>query len=288
MRNMIRMRRFLIVSILLVFVQLLTACDGLKDLFKQEQDPVSLVEENQVTNSPERMQPDKEGKDTTNGSSQGEVDRVIDQNSQGDTMETLGSNELQLFFHEEINDTIKARIVGKSYGEGCDIPFEELRYVSVLHWGFDGRTHTGELIVNKAIADDIVEIFQELYEQKYLIERMVLIDEYDADDNLSMEANNSSAFNYRVIDNGSGRLSQHSYGLAIDINPLYNPYVRTVNGNTVISPDNGEKYEDRTLDCAYYIDTEDPCYKAFTQRGFIWGGDWKNSKDYQHFQKESQ
>lgn len=199
-------------------------------------------------------------------------------------MAVNGLIESEDFFYEEISEEIKERIKGKSYGDDCDVPYDELRYVKVLYWGFDEETHIGELIVNKAIAEDIVEIFAELYELKYPIERMVLVDEYDADDNASMAANNTSAFNYRKID-GTDRLSKHSYGLAIDINPMYNPYVRELNGKTVITPDNGIKYADRSLDCAYYIKKDDLCYEAFMKRGFTWGGDWKNQKDYQHFQK---
>jgi hypothetical protein len=205
--------------------------------------------------------------------------------SEGETMATIQQNELQLFSYEEISEAIKARINGISYGETCDVPYEELRYVKVLHIGFDGQTHSGELIVNKSIAEDIVEIFKELYELEYPIEQMVLVDEYGADDNTSMAANNSSAFNYRKID-GTDRISLHSYGMAIDINPRYNPYVRTRDGETVVTPDNGIKYADRTLECDYYINSEDACYQAFTKRGFLWGGEWKNQKDYQHFYKE--
>jgi hypothetical protein len=202
-----------------------------------------------------------------------------------DSVAVIGEDKSQLFYYEEIPQEVKDRIKGKSYGDNCEVPYDELRYVKVLYRGFDGETHTGELIVNKAIAGDIVEIFEELYDAEYPIERMVLIDEYDADDNASMAANNTSAFNYRVIDDGSGRLSNHSYGLAIDINPLYNPYVRKIDAETVISPESGEEYADRTLDCRYYIREGDACYQAFTGHGFTWGGDWKNTKDYQHFQK---
>lgn len=205
--------------------------------------------------------------------------------TQEDLVEVIGQEESQMFFYEEISQEIMDRIEGKSYGENCDVPFEELRYVKVLYYGFDGETHNGELIVNKAIAQDIVDIFQELYEQQYPIERMVLVDEYDADDNTSMAADNTSAFNYRVID-GTNRISLHSYGLAIDINPLYNPYVRDMDGKTIVTPVNGAQYADRTLDCEYYIKKDDICYQAFISRGFTWGGEWKTQKDYQHFQKK--
>lgn len=208
----------------------------------------------------------------------------IDGEQQEAAMETQGQNIADSFYYEEISMEIKDRINGKSYGEDCNVPYEELRYVSVLYWGFDHQPQVGELIVNKAIAEDVIEIFSELYEAKYPIERMVLVDEYAADDNTSMAANNSSAFNYRVIE-GTNRISKHSYGLAIDINPLYNPYVHTVDGERVVTPVEGAKYEDRSLDCPYYIHAEDICYQAFINRGFTWGGDWKDQKDYQHFQK---
>ena len=198
---------------------------------------------------------------------------------------TAGKEEAKMFSITELNKEIKDRITGISYADNCTVPYEELRYVQVLHWGFDGEIHTGELIVGKAIAEDIVDIFKELYAARYPIERMVLIDDYEAQDNVSMAANNSSAFCYRVIDNGSNKLSNHSYGLAIDINPLYNPYVREIGGKTVVSPEEGAKYADRTLDCSYYIQKGDVCYQAFVSRGFTWGGDWKSQKDYQHFQK---
>lgn len=190
----------------------------------------------------------------------------------------------RLFYMEELSDDTKNRIQGKSYGDNCDLPYEELRYLRVLYHAFDGGIRIGELIVNRAIAQDILDIFRELYDINYLIERMVLIDEYDADDELSMSDNNSSAFNYRFIA-GTTRLSKHSLGFAIDINPLYNPYITTINGEPVILPENGSEYADRDMECPYYIREGDPCYEAFVRRGFTWGGDWKNSKDYQHFEK---
>lgn len=188
------------------------------------------------------------------------------------------------FYYEKIKADIKKRIVGKSYKKDCTVPFEDLRYVRVLYYGFDEKTHIGELIVNKGIASDIVDIFLELYEKKYPIEQMVLVDEYDADDNTSMAANNTSSFNYRPVP-GSTHLSKHALGLAIDINPLYNPYIQYTKKGTVILPEEGSKYADRTLDCPYYINKKDLCYKAFTERGFTWGGFWKTEPDYQHFQK---
>lgn len=212
----------------------------------------------------------------------------IKQMAAGTVLETSILEDLvveELFHIEKINDDLKLRINGKSYKENCDVPYENLRYIRVLHKNFEDKTQIGEMIVNKSVAEDVVDIFKELYDANYPIERMVLVDEYDADDNASMEANNSSAFNFRFID-GTTKRSSHSDGLAIDINPLYNPYVRTIDGKQNVLPTNGVEYADRSLDNPYYIRKDDVCYKAFTKRGFSWGGEWKNSKDYQHFQKE--
>lgn len=191
------------------------------------------------------------------------------------------------FYYEPLSKSIKQRITGISYPEtGCTVPYEDLNYVGLLYIDFNGEEQEGELICNKAIAQDIVEIFYELYRNEYHIERICLIDDYDGDDTLSMLDNNTSCFNYRVID-GTDNLSKHALGCAIDINPFYNPYVvfnRGENGETYISPKGSEIYADRSQDFPYKIDETDLCYKLFTERGFTWGGNWNSCKDYQHFQ----
>lgn len=196
------------------------------------------------------------------------------------TIETMLQDS---FTKHDISDDVFLRIQNKSYGENCDIPLSELSYIRVLHYGFDGGVYIGELIVNKKIEDIIIEIFKELFDEKYPIERMVLIDEYNADDNLSMKDNNTSCFNYRVIQ-GSSALSNHAYGMAVDINPFYNPYIRVKGGVQTVLPDNASEYTDRELDCEYYIKKDDVCYNAFIKRGFTWGGEWESLKDYQHFE----
>ena len=183
-----------------------------------------------------------------------------------------------------IDAEIVARIDGRSDKKGCLVPLSELRYLEVLHVGFDGETHVGEMICNQAIAEDLLAIFQALYAARYPIERMVLIDDFDADDTRSMEANNSSGFNYREIRN-TGKLSNHSYGYAVDINPLRNPCVIVRNGRTTVDPEAGRPYADRTQEFVGKIDHDDLCYKEFRKRGFVWGGDWNSLKDYQHFEK---
>lgn len=189
------------------------------------------------------------------------------------------------FFCEvsEISDALFKRIYKKSYKEDSTIPIDCLRYIKLSHYGFDGSVHIGELIVNASITEKVTCIFRELYSIKYPIEKLRLVDEYDADDLLSMADNNSSSFNYRTIE-GTSRLSKHSKGMAIDINPLYNPYVRNINGRKSILPENAIPYADRSCDCPYYIHKNDNCYCIFIKYGFTWGGEWKDSKDYQHFE----
>lgn len=191
------------------------------------------------------------------------------------------------FYYEALSEDIKQRITGISYPEeGCTVPYEDLNYVGLLYIDFDGNEQTGELICNQAIAQDMVEIFYELYRNDYRIERVRLIDEYGGDDTLSMMDNNTSCFNYRVVD-GTDSLSKHALGCAIDINPFYNPYVvfnRGENGETYFSPKGSEIYADRSQSFPYKIDENDLCYRLFTEHGFTWGGNWNSCKDYQHFQ----
>ena len=188
------------------------------------------------------------------------------------------------FMQEVISDAIFARIKGKSFKENCTTPREDLRYLRVKHYNKDGDVQEGELICHKDIAGVLLDIFYELYKAKYPIEHMVLVDEYEADDEASMCANNTSAFNFRHI-SGTSKLSSHSRGMAIDINPLYNPYVRQGKGGLRVSPSSSKEYVDRTKEFPYKIVKGDLCYRLFKKYGFIWGGDWKNSKDYQHFEK---
>ena len=189
------------------------------------------------------------------------------------------------FYISGIPDDIFAKMQGKSYKDNCTVPRDDLRYVHVLHMGFDGKVKAGELVVSRKIADDVLEIFEELYKADYPIEKVRLVDEYDADDEASMSDNNSSAFNFRFISHTT-RISKHGLGMAVDINTRYNPYVKTVNGKLSIEPANGADYVDRSTDFPYKIDHDDLCYKLFTEHGFTWGGDWTHSKDYQHFERD--
>lgn len=189
------------------------------------------------------------------------------------------------FFYQSITDDVKTRINGLSYKSDCTVPYEDLRYVSVLYEDFNGETQIGEIICNKAIAQDLVEIFYELYLNHYQIDKIRLVDEYDADDDLSCAANNTSCFNFRKV-YGSNNLSKHAMGLAIDINPFQNPYVTYPDGVERISPPGSEPYADRNSGLPHMITEDDLCYQLFTAHGFTWGGHWRTLKDYQHFQKE--
>lgn len=206
--------------------------------------------------------------------------------SNGETiMETTRIDDTDNFYGIEFTEDseIFARIKDKSYKDNCTVPVSDLRYLHVLHVGFDGETHEGEIICNKYIAEDLLEIFEDLYQAEYPIEKIKLVDEYNADDESSMADNNSSCFNFRFI-SYTTKVSKHGYGLAMDINTLYNPYVKTVNGQLSVEPANAVDYVDRSLDFPYKITTDDLAYELFTANGFEWGGSWSSSKDYQHFE----
>lgn len=191
------------------------------------------------------------------------------------------------FYYEPLSAEQIAYITGVSYPaeETAEINYEDLSYVHVLHMNFEGSSAEGELICNKAIARDLVEIFYDLYIAQYQIEKITLIENYNGDDTASMRDNNTSCFNFRPVE-GTSHLSQHAYGLAIDINPFYNPYITyTANGSEIVSPEGSEIYTDRSSNFPYKIDQSDFCYQLFTEHGFIWGGNWNSCKDYQHFQK---
>ncbi|MEZ2657768.1 M15 family metallopeptidase [Aneurinibacillus aneurinilyticus] len=180
-----------------------------------------------------------------------------------------------------IPTAIEQKITGISFTKKTPVKMSDLSYVCVRYIGFDDKAHTGELIVHKMLAKDVFEIFEELYQKRYPIEKVNLIDEYKGSDELSMKANNSSAFNTRAID-GKKKMSNHSYGIAIDINPLQNPHVV---GNKV-NPASSKEYANRKVARKGMIMKGDACYNAFKKRGWSWGGEWKSSKDYQHFEKK--
>ena len=189
------------------------------------------------------------------------------------------------FSIDTLTDAVFQRMQGKSFPEGCTVSRADLRYVRVLHYDAKGQSHEGELVCNKAIADDLVDIFRQLYAARYPIAQIRLVDDYDADDERSMQANNTSCFCFRQIA-GSQKLSKHAQGMAIDINPLQNPCVRTLkNGRLSIQPATAKNSADRRRRHPYTISKGDLCHRLFLQHGFTWGGSWRTLKDYQHFEK---
>lgn len=199
-----------------------------------------------------------------------------------DTADKFNYEDSQ-FYITEITDELFAKMQGKSYKDNCTVPRENLRYIHVLHKDLNGEIKEGEMVVNQFIAEDVLEILKELYKADYPIEKIRLIDEYDASDEMSMRDNNSSSFNFRYI-SYTTTVSKHGKGLAVDINTLYNPYVKMVNGSLSVEPATAVEYMDRNKDFICKIDHNDLCYKLFTEHGFEWGGDWESAKDYQHFE----
>jgi hypothetical protein len=176
---------------------------------------------------------------------------------------------------------IAAQMQQYTWHEGCPVGLDQLAYLRLSYWGFDEKPHHGELIVNKKLATEVVGIFKALYAQHFLIERMQLMDVFKGDDDAAMAVNNTSAFNCRDITNKPGQFSLHSYGVAVDINTMINPYVK---GDQVL-PEGGRKYLDRKKLVPGMIVKDGFVYNIFTRRGWHWGGDWETRQDYQHFEK---
>lgn len=191
----------------------------------------------------------------------------------------------QTFSISAIPDSVFARMHDRSFPKSCTVARSNLRYLRLSYWDAEGQERTGEMVCNRAIAADLVDIFKQLFEAHYPIERMQLIDDYEADDERSMRANNTSCFCYRTVPN-TKKLSRHALGMAVDVNPFYNPYVRQrANGQRIVQPSTATPYADRRRTFPYKIDRNDLCYRLFVVHGFRWGGAWKHSKDYQHFEK---
>ena len=165
-----------------------------------------------------------------------------------------------------------------SWHRGCPVPVSHLRLVTVTYWGFDDRVHTGRLVLNRDAVRPAVQALHALYDARFPIRRMVLVDRYGADDDRSMAADNTSAFNCRLVEHSTS-WSQHAYGCAIDINPLENPYI--VGGQVL--PPAGRPFTDRSLRRKGMIHGDDAVVRAFAAVGWRWGGSWTSPKDYQHF-----
>ena len=188
------------------------------------------------------------------------------------------------FAAEPVPEGVWTSMQGLSYIENPHIGRNDLRYLRLLHKDAEGRILLGEMVCNAAVADDLVAIFKGLYLASYPIEKMLLTDKFGADDETQMRANNTSCFCYRTIA-GKSKLSKHALGLAVDINPLYNPYVkRRGAGSLFVQPANAAAYCDRDASFPYKIVAGDAACRLFAEYGFEWGGAWRTLKDYQHFE----
>ena len=193
---------------------------------------------------------------------------------------SISSGLYNACYYNPIPSSIVQQMIGKSYNENCPIPITDLAYLQVTHYNMNGEITLGELIVHVKIAKIVMDIFHDIFVAKFPIEKMYLIDKYDAIDEQSMGDNNTSAFCFRDKLNKSGFISNHGLGIAIDVNPLYNPYVK----EDIIAPSNGLQYAERSLQVPGMIQPDDAVVSAFKKRGFTWGGEWVSLKDYQHFE----
>lgn len=187
----------------------------------------------------------------------------------------------------KITPEVKKRMLkGKSWRKGCPVPLEDLRYLRLTHLDFKGQDKVGELVVHKDVSVEVTGIFRDLYDIDYPIKKMKLVSDYKANDWQSIEADNTSAFNCRSA-TGSKKWSKHSYGKAIDINPIENPYIAR---NGRISHKASLVYRKRVHKTSTYVDKAvlvkgDKAIQIFKKYGWKWGGDWLRVKDYQHFSK---
>jgi hypothetical protein len=181
---------------------------------------------------------------------------------------------------ERLPPALRERMKGVSWHRGCPVPLSDLRLLRMPYVGFDGEVHRGVMVVRDRQAGKVLNIFRRLYGARFPIRRMRLVEAYDGSDAASMRANNTSAFNCRTVA-GTTRWSEHAYGRAIDINPVQNPYV---SGSTV-EPAAGRDYLDRSNVRKGMIVRPGPVTRSFATADWGWGGDWRSSKDYQHFSR---
>ncbi len=181
-----------------------------------------------------------------------------------------------------ISGDVKNRVLsGGSWHKGCPVGLDKLSYIQLKYRDFKGKERVGELIVNSAISSKVCRVFRALYNGSYPIRQMRLVSDFKANDDASMKADNTSAFNCRLMTGSKSKWSNHSYGLAIDLNPFENPYISK---SGKVSPKEGSKFAKREHFNKALLLRDDIAVKAFLNEGFIWGGNWHSVKDYQHFE----
>jgi len=170
-------------------------------------------------------------------------------------------------------------VLAKNWHPGCPVPIADLRLVKVTYWDFEGDVRSGPLIVNEQVADDVLWVFRRLFRAGFPINRIDLAPRPQPID-WDSRRNLTSSFNCRSATGNPGSLSQHSYGWAIDINPLQNPYVR-LDGSVLRAA--AKPYRNRSRDHRGMIHPGDVVVRSFARIGWEWGGDWHTLKDYMHF-----
>jgi hypothetical protein len=173
--------------------------------------------------------------------------------------------------------TVTKTDLAHSYRPGCPVRPSVLRRLTVSYWGFDGRRRIGAIVVRATAARPVLSVFRKLYAARFPIRRLRLVEAYKGSDDASMAADNTSGFNCRFV-SGTRRWSQHAYGLAIDVNPIENPYV---DGRRV-RPPAGRRYLDRSRRRPGMVVPGGVVVRAFAAIGWSWGGRW-SPPDYQHF-----
>ena len=178
-----------------------------------------------------------------------------------------------------LSPAVRTRITGTSWRPGCPVGLDDLRYLRISYFDFDRQPQGGEMIVAKVAVAPVRAAFRTLYEARFPIRRMRLVDDYRGDDSASIEADNTSAFNCRRA-TGSARWSEHAFGRAIDVNPIENPYVAS-DGTTAHRA--SIPYLNRARHRPGMADRGGVLVRAFAGVGWGWGGDWSGPVDYQHF-----
>lgn len=206
----------------------------------------------------------------------------------GDTVSSVdGFTDEELrscFYSSEIDDKLHQRLNAMGYeGHEEDLPLSDIRYIRVLYKNFDNQIRVGEIMVNASIAQDVEEIFFDLFTHDYQIGKMLLPDAYGGRMNEAFADNSTTGLCFGLSEDSSGEM--HAYGLSVDLNPLYNPLIKDNGKSLTIYPMEGQLYIDRTTAAPHYISADDYAYKVFTGKGFSWKGTSTPAADYKHFEK---
>ena len=194
---------------------------------------------------------------------------------------STAGNFRPVFQSSAVTAELQGKMQSSTWHGGCPVPMAGLRELKVSYWNFGGQPMTGTLVVHEDVAAELAGVFRELFRHGFVIERMEPVENFGGSDDRSMEVNNTSAFNCRDVTGQPGKFSNHSWGRAVDINPLTNPYVK----GEIVLPPQGRAFLDRLRAYPGAILAGSFIVKLFESHGWTWGGSWQDRKDYQHFEK---